>query len=100
MNEKLQCQTLLKYRQNGLNLKYLISRRKKLFAFRAAAVLICIAFIFLGSPANWLLTLALGLFLGVSIQDLGWMSKLVSSWPLTEKITDWDKVEVLANNQC
>lgn len=37
-----------------------------------------------------------GLIVGAFARDLGWFMSIRKSWPFTEKVVDWDKVEELA----
>jgi hypothetical protein len=39
----------------------------------------------------------LGLFVGTVVRDVAWMVTIRKSWPFTERITDWNKVQRLAN---
>ncbi|MBU6275100.1 MAG: hypothetical protein KGQ61_00520 [Planctomycetes bacterium] len=37
-----------------------------------------------------------GVFCGVFLRDCGWLHRIKRGWPLTEKLTDWRKVEAVA----
>lgn len=37
-----------------------------------------------------------GVFCGVFLRDFGWLRRIKQGWPLTEKLTDWRKVEAVA----
>ena len=42
------------------------------------------------------LGIAAGMLLGAQLRDLRLMALVRKSWPFTEKVTDWEKVEELA----
>ena len=43
--------------------------------------------------------LVVGLFAGAVLRDIGWVRAFRRSWPFSEKITDWKKVEALAEER-
>ena len=42
--------------------------------------------------------LVLGMVLGSTLQDIGWIISMKKNWPLTLEITDWTLVERIAND--
>jgi hypothetical protein len=46
-----------------------------------------------------LLALALGALLGVLLRDLGWARASATTWHLTERVTDWEKVRQIAEGE-
>lgn len=42
--------------------------------------------------------LVLGMVLGSTLQDIGWIMTMKNNWELTVEITDWAKVERIAND--
>jgi len=40
-----------------------------------------------------------GMFLGALCRDIGWFLRIKRSWPFTQKITDWRKVEEIAEGK-
>ena len=43
--------------------------------------------------------LVLGLFLGSSLRDLGWVRASRRTWPFTMRVVNWDLVEQLAAHE-
>ena len=43
--------------------------------------------------------LVVGMFVGAVLRDIGWVRAFRRSWPFSEKITDWKKVEALAEER-
>lgn len=39
----------------------------------------------------------LGHTIGVFTRDIGWIRAVRKSWPFTEKVTDWEKIQRLAD---
>lgn len=40
-----------------------------------------------------------GVLLGAIFRDIGWFLKVKMVWPFNDKITDWDKVREIANDE-
>jgi hypothetical protein len=41
----------------------------------------------------------LGMFLGMYLRDFGWVRKTRKTWPFTLKVTDWDMVRRIAEQE-
>jgi len=39
------------------------------------------------------------LLLGALLRDIGWFRAIGRTWPFSEKVTDWDKVQGLADGK-
>jgi hypothetical protein len=40
--------------------------------------------------------IGVGMYIGMFLRDFGWFRNIKASWPFTEKIIDWQKVEAIA----
>lgn len=47
-------------------------------------------------PFYWVI---IGLYAGMILRDIGWFWAIKKTWPFSEKITDWEKVERLARGE-
>jgi hypothetical protein len=47
-------------------------------------------------PAFWI---ALGMLLGCFLRDIGWVRSIGRTWAFSVKVTDWDKVQKLAEDE-
>ena len=43
--------------------------------------------------------LMLGMFAGCLLRDIGWLRVVGKTWPFSLKVTDWDKVQRLADEK-
>ena len=41
----------------------------------------------------------LGSLIGVLLRDIGWFRVICRTWPFSEKVTDWGKVQELADGK-
>lgn len=96
MNENILAKSLLEKRDNGVSV---------LSGLKSIKIRVVLRFFFLGalyaistvSENEPLFYLGIGFVLGMTIQDIGWLSSIAKSWPFSNKVTDWSKVEELAN---
>ena len=47
-------------------------------------------------PPFWLV---LGMVVGSLLRDIGWVISIRRTWPFSERITDWDKVQRFADER-
>jgi len=94
-------QHFLKHREADYSIAYVLRRSKLRYGFHVA-VLAAFIVVFNTTDDLWLKGFALwaiGMFLGALVRDLGWLRRIKKSWPFTQKITDWKKVEELAEGE-
>ncbi len=99
VSEQVQAQELLDAHNNGLSFNQLIKKSTPLVVIRLSLIALCAWVYFSGSEHSTFAVLAGGVLLGALAQDFGWFARTSAAWPLTEKVTDWEKVEAIAQNQ-
>jgi len=95
--DKFFANNLLEKRKANSTILYCYKRTLKVNIISIFVCLIGTALLFMldigiGFPAIYL-----GLFIGAFARDLGWFISIKKSWPFTEKVIDWQKVEELAD---
>lgn len=96
MNEEVLAKSLLEKRESGVSvLGGLLSIRGRII-YRLALLGI-LYFLYMQSGNSSMLYLGIGYVVGMTIQDISWFSTISKSWPFSKKVTDWSKVEELAN---
>ncbi len=91
-------QHFLKHRETGYSIAYVLRRSKVRYGIHIA-VLIGFLVLFHTTDDLWLQGFSLwavGMFLGALCRDFGWLRRIKRTWPFTQKITDWEKVEAIA----
>ncbi len=91
----------LKHRETGYSITYVLRRSKLRYGFHVA-VLVAFTAVFNTTDDLWLKGFslwAIGMFLGALVRDFGWLRRIKKSWPFTQKITDWQRVEVIAEGR-
>jgi len=92
---------LLKHRDAGYSIGYVLLRSKVRYGIHIALI-IGFAVVFLVAADLWLKGLslwAIGMYLGALLRDIGWLRRIKMSWPFTQKITDWQKVQDIAEGR-
>ena len=89
---------LLETREQGLSFPLFFSRTRKNYALRALCFLgplpICVI------QESWtVFCLLLGIFLGSLLMDVSWFRLALRTWSFNVKVTDWDKVRKLAEDE-
>jgi hypothetical protein len=73
-----------------------VSLRSRLFV-RLLLICAC-AYLYFSGGQVYVPILVLGMVLGSTLQDIGWIMSMKKNWELTVEITDWTIVERIANN--
>jgi hypothetical protein len=84
------CKTLLHYHENGYSLKEAIKKNQKRFTLR---FLLLIIFAYLSLEVNLGYLVGLGIIIGGTVQDIGWLNNIKKTWSVSDEITDWNKVK-------
>ncbi|WP_421843214.1 hypothetical protein [Marinobacter algicola] len=96
MNERALAKSLLERREKGVSIwGGLLSIRGRLI-FRCALIGV-LYFLYSQSGNAALFYLGVGYVVGMTIEDIGWFTSIAKSWPFGCKVTDWNKVEELAD---
>ncbi|NOZ86082.1 MAG: hypothetical protein GXP49_07430 [Deltaproteobacteria bacterium] len=91
----------LAHRNTGYSIAYVLRQSKGRYALHIG---ILIAFLvgFQATDDLWLKGFclwAIGMFFGALVRDAGWLRRIKMSWPFTQKITNWRKVEAIAEGR-
>ncbi|MDP5211133.1 hypothetical protein [Microbulbifer sp. 2205BS26-8] len=94
MKENERAKQLLTQKEKGVTLATSMSAMKRKLTYRSIMlVAACLCYWFYGGS---LFILAIGMLVGVTMQDFGWLRVIEKTWPFTVKITDWEKVKRIA----
>ncbi|WP_299946360.1 hypothetical protein [uncultured Microbulbifer sp.] len=94
MKENERAKQLLIQKEKGVTLTTSMSAMKRKFIYRS--IMFVIACLFYWFYGGGLFLVAIGMLVGTTIQDVGWLRVIEKTWPFTVKITDWEKVERIA----
>ena len=97
MNQAKIAKTLLAQRDEGSSLFKSLRRSWRRILFRILLIAIAL-FLYFNVDDNILFILAVGMFLGAFLQDIGWFMSIGKTWPFTESIINWSKVEEIAKD--
>ena len=48
---------------------------------------------------HWFSALVFGMVVAATLRDLGWYRQIVRNWPLTDEVTNWNRVDELLDEQ-
>ena len=96
MNEQILAQLFLEHRKHGYSIRLVLRRMKRRYIL---SVTLCVVMSFIACSLSlyWFAYIILGIYMGGFLRDIGWLRAIKKTWPFTEKITDWNKVEAIAN---
>jgi len=101
MNKKTEQQLakhMLTHRADGYSLLYVL--RKSAWRYVLSVILVLILLTALAGTHDSILKFAFllgaGMLLGAMVRDVGWLRRIKTNWPFSEKVTDWEKVERIA----
>jgi hypothetical protein len=84
----------LKWRSSPPTFWFLISQN----LIRYLIHLVLVIFLVLLAPLTgepWIGWIAIGLFLGVLLRDIGLFQRSVRLWPMTSAVLDWERIDEL-----
>ena len=98
MNEKDKAKQLLEHKKYGYSFSSGMKSLRKRHTFYLIAIFACL---YLKPKYDYdvFFLILIGFFIGTIVRDTDWLRTFKSSWPFTEKITDWDKVETIAKDE-
>lgn len=89
---------LLAQKEQGFSLWRSIRKSwKRLFS--RAAMLVLAIYLYFSATQNEAFLLAIGVLIGGTLQDIGWVWRIGKSWTFTEEIINWDKVKQIAKGR-
>jgi hypothetical protein len=98
-SDKMIARRMLQAKQTGYTFAHFVRIGAKRYLLIAAVdvFLICLAYFVLRNYIAFFLLI--GLSVGSFARDFAWFRTCQKSWPFTEKTTDWQKVEKIANDE-
>jgi len=97
MNEPEYAKQMLNSRDHGVSLSLSLIKMKGRLLFRLFILIISLTAYYLLSDAPIFLIIV-GIAIGTTLQDIGWLQSISKSWPLINKVTNWDAVSDIAEN--
>ncbi len=89
---------MLETRKHDCSLDHYFRRSTK--RYLALFAIFVLAFIVFGILRRWdLVYLMFGMLAGCLLRDIGWVRAVRKTWSFTLKVTDWDKVQQLADEK-
>ena len=91
----------LVHRDNGYSIGYILRRARRRYGLHLA-VLFAFMITFHSTNDLWVKGFSLwavGMFLGALCRDVGWLRRIKKTWPFTQRITDWQAVEAIAEGR-
>ena|ERR1035437_2188900 len=98
-SEKILAERMIQARERG---GYGILRYARLNARGYISVIICYGALltFLAFAGQWpLFAVIFGVLGGLFLRDVEWLYGIQQSWPFVVKVTDWDKVQKVADEK-
>lgn len=100
VNDELQCQELLHFRDNGISFAAFISKNRRRYLFRGSLLVVAAFLAFSGADAGKIGGIFVaGMILGMVIQDFSWIGGVRNARSLTVRVTNWELVEQIATSQ-
>jgi len=97
MNRVKAATNLLKIKSEGFSARRIYIRSWKRLFFRIIVLCIAVYYYFYIESDVLFLFLA-GMLVGATLQDIGWVLSVKKQWGFTKEVTDWEKVEKIAND--
>jgi hypothetical protein len=87
---------MLETRDRGYSFPLFIRRGAKRYLLLFA--LFGFALLAFGVLQYWMtFNLMLGMFVGCLLRDIGWFRAIGKTWPFSQKVTDWNEVQRIAD---
>ncbi|WJG10922.1 hypothetical protein [Aliiglaciecola sp. LCG003] len=97
MNEVDYAKQMLDNREQGISVFHSLRKMKGRLLFRLFVLFISVACYFTLNDAPAFL-LIVGMVIGTTLQDIGWLQSISKAWPFTVKVINWDQVTEVARN--
>lgn len=89
---------MLEVREEGYTAGLFLRRNSKGYLIQLTQHVAAIALCIYAQQWNLIYVIA-GMIIGKSIRDLSWFRGIRKTWPLSEKVTDWEKVQRIADGE-
>jgi hypothetical protein len=97
VNEVDYAKQMLDNREQGISVLHSLRKMKGRLLFRLFILFISVAFYFTLNDAPIFL-LIVGVVIGTTLQDIGWLQSISKAWPFTAKVINWNQVTEMARN--
>ncbi|WP_102798508.1 hypothetical protein [Bowmanella denitrificans] len=97
MNEVDYAKQMLDNREQGISVLISLRKMKRRLLFRLFILFISVACYFTLNDAPVFL-LIIGMVIGTTLQDIGWLQSISKAWPFTAKVINWNQVTEIARN--
>jgi hypothetical protein len=99
LNDKILAERLLQARASG-GYKFLPFLRMNVKGYTIIVLYFGAVLAGLAYAGIWSgFTAAAGVIVGVFLRDVSWLTGIQRSWPFSVKVTDWDKVQKIADEK-
>ena len=96
MNKSTKAKNLIRTRDDGFSILNQFKNWKS--GFRFICLILC-AFLYYQGVPSWAVGFCAGYMVGLMLEDFLWFKEIKKSWPFTESVIDWGKVEKLADEK-
>lgn len=96
MDEQVKALILLERRKHGYSIRRVLRSMRRRY-FLSIMVCVGLSYMAMSSQLYWFLGFVVGAYFAMFLRDFGWLSAAKKEWAFTERITDWKKVEAIAN---
>ncbi|MFM8292132.1 MAG: hypothetical protein ACKOC4_10590 [Planctomycetia bacterium] len=97
-SDRMLARSLLEARERGISFGLHVRRNALMYGMFATYFIVCLA-ILAWMQLWFVFYLVTGMALGSLLKDIGWVRATRKVLPFTVAVTDWDKVERLANDE-
>lgn len=97
MNEVDYAKQMLDNREQGISVLHSLRKMKGRLLFRLFILFICVVCYFTLNNAPIFL-LIIGMVIGITLQDIGWLQSIFKAWPFTSKVINLKQVTEMARN--
>lgn len=91
-------EVLIKTRTSGYSVTGFLRQNIKAYAVMLLVFSVSGAFFWSIGAKDTIGTLALAAAI-IIIRDIGWVRRIKATWPFSVKVTDWDKVQAIAEGR-
>jgi len=97
-SDQYYAQHMLETRNEGFSARLLIRRSTRQYSLLIGVNALMFTLLALTDNEMCMLLFG-GLLAGALLRDLAWMRRIKQSWPFSEKVTDWEMVRELAQDE-
>jgi hypothetical protein len=97
MDKSKLAKNLLAQKEANFSLSRSMKKSWKRISLRVVMLIFAI-YLYLNVVQNEAFILVIGIIIGGTLQDIGWILRIAKVWGFSEEVIDWGKVEQLATN--